>query len=317
MRSAVIEAPRLAGVCIRPRPRPAPGEVRVRLEGCGVSGSHLAVWGGQPWFSYPLPAGAPGHEGWGVIDEVGDDVDGVRTGMRVACLSAHAFAEFDVAPAEAVVELPQSLDGADVPGEALGCAVNVVERAGISTGQMVAVVGVGFLGALVVRLAVLAGATVVAASRRPFAREVACTQGAVAAVALGDAGATAAAVAAVLGTDEVPVVVETAGCQHALDVASRLVGTRGRLVVAGHHQDGPRHVDMQSWNWRGIDVINAHERALDVRVEGMRAGIAHLAAGRIDLSLLARHRYALDHLEAALSMLEQRPDGFLKAVVHL
>jgi hypothetical protein len=31
-------------------------------------------------------------------------------------------------------------------------------------------------------------------------------------------------------------------------------------IVAGYHQDGPRQVNMQLWNWRGLDVINAHER---------------------------------------------------------
>ena len=35
---------------------------------------------------------------------------------------------------------------------------------------------------------------------------------------------------------------------------------RGKLVIAGYHQDGPRQVNMQLWNWRGLDVINAHER---------------------------------------------------------
>ena len=61
-------------------PRSAgPGEARVRLEGCGVCGSNLPVWEGRPWFQYPLDPGTPGHEGWGVIEEVGEGLQGMRS----------------------------------------------------------------------------------------------------------------------------------------------------------------------------------------------------------------------------------------------
>ncbi|HVS76585.1 MAG TPA: alcohol dehydrogenase catalytic domain-containing protein, partial [Steroidobacteraceae bacterium] len=83
-------------------PAPAAGEVRVKLEGCGVCGSNLPVWEGRPWFNYPLDPGAPGHEGWGIVDRLGEGVDGVAPGDRVALLSYHAYAEYDVAPESAV-----------------------------------------------------------------------------------------------------------------------------------------------------------------------------------------------------------------------
>ena len=55
----------------------------------------------------------------------------------------------------------------------LACALNVFRRSGVEPGQTVAVVGVGFLGALLVQLARAAGARVLALSRRPFALQVA------------------------------------------------------------------------------------------------------------------------------------------------
>jgi D-arabinose 1-dehydrogenase-like Zn-dependent alcohol dehydrogenase len=78
-------------------PEPGPGEVRVRLEGCGVCASNLSPWGGQPWFQYPFAPGAPGHEGWGRVDAVGEGVTSVARGDRVAFLSGAAYAEYDVA----------------------------------------------------------------------------------------------------------------------------------------------------------------------------------------------------------------------------
>jgi hypothetical protein len=57
----------------------------------------------------------------------------------------------------------------------------------------------------------------------------------------------------------------------AADLAGELCAERGRLVIAGYHQDGMRQVNVQLWNWRGIDVINAHERDPQAYVDGMRA----------------------------------------------
>jgi D-arabinose 1-dehydrogenase-like Zn-dependent alcohol dehydrogenase len=41
---------------------PAADEVRIKVEYCGICSSNLAPWKGAPWFSYPFPPGAPGHE---------------------------------------------------------------------------------------------------------------------------------------------------------------------------------------------------------------------------------------------------------------
>ena len=311
MRQMVIEAPRRAAVRVTDPPRPAEGEVRVRLEGCGVCGSNLPVWEGQPWFTYPFPPGAPGHEGWGIVDEVGGGVADLVPGTRVAALSGHAYADYDIAPAGAVVPIPASLADRRVPGEAMACAVNVVRRSGLVPGMRLAVVGIGFLGAAIVRLAAREGARVTAVSRRRFALDVAASQGAARLVPFDDVRAAIAAA----GRDGYDAVIEAAGTQSALDVAAALVRVRGRLVIAGYHQDGPRQVDMQSWNWRGLDVINAHERDPQVYVDGMRTALALAETGEWDPSGLITHTFPLSELDRALTLLSTRPEGFLKAVV--
>jgi threonine dehydrogenase-like Zn-dependent dehydrogenase len=50
--------------------------------------------------------------------------------------------------------------------------------------------------------------------------------------------------------------------------------------------------------------------------EGVRAGADAVVAGTVDLEPLLTHRFPLDRLGAALDAMVQRPDGFLKAVVH-
>ena len=304
MRAARIAAPGDARVQTVDTPEPGAGEVVVRLEGCGVCGSSLPVWEGRPWFDYPLAAGEPGHEGWGVVEALGDGVAGPEPGTRVAVLSGRAFAERDVADAEAVVPLPPELHGQPFPGEAIGCAVNAFRRSRIDAGQRVAVVGAGFLGILLVQLAVRAGADVTALSRRASALELARDAGAAHTFALDEAP-----------EDEFDCVIEAAGVQATLDLATRLTRVRGLLVLAGYHQDGPRQVDVQLWNWRGLDVVNAHERDPAVYVRGIREGARLVADGALDPAPLYTHRFPLERVGDAFETLRTRPDGFLKALV--
>jgi threonine dehydrogenase-like Zn-dependent dehydrogenase len=315
MRAAVLSAPRRVDVRELPAPEPARGQVRVRIEGCGLCGSNVPSWEGRPWFTYPLAPGSPGHEGWGVVDVVGEGVRGLAEGDRVALLGGAAFAEYEVADAGVAVKLPRALDGTPFPGEPLACAVNVFRRSGIAHGQKVAVVGVGFLGAVVTALAAGAGAHVVAVGRRRFALDVARRLGAADAVEMGELWPTFERVKAAAG-GMVDVAVEAVGLQDPLELAGELVRERGRLVVAGYHQDGRRTVNMQSWNWRGIDVVNAHERDPAVYVEGMRLAVAAVAEGRLDLAPLMTHPFPLARLGDAFDAMEKRPDGFMKAWVE-
>jgi 2-desacetyl-2-hydroxyethyl bacteriochlorophyllide A dehydrogenase len=303
MRAVSLQAPGVARVVRARVPKPSPRQALVRVEGCGVCGSNLPLWEGRQWFEYPLPAGAPGHEGWGRVEALGDDIDGPAPGTRVAFLGARGFAEVDVADADAVVQLPPELDGLPFPAEAMGCAFNVLRRSGIERGDRVAVVGVGFLGALVVSLAADAGAVVTAVSRRSFALELARSLGARHAVRADE-----------LEEGEFDCVVEVAGVQETLDVATSLTRVRGRLVIAGYHQE-PRTVDMQLWNWRGLDVVNAHERDPKVYVDGVRAAVAAVASGVLDIRPLITHAFPLERASEAFEAARRRPDGFLKAVV--
>ncbi|GJG87478.1 oxidoreductase [Gemmatimonadetes bacterium T265] len=313
--AAILAAPGVVRVEPGPPPAPGPGEVRVRLEGSGVCASNLPMWEGREWFTYPAPPGNPGHEGWGTVDALGDGVTGLAVGQRVAALSYAAYATHDVAKADAVVPLPAALDGRPFPGEPLGCAMNILARGDVRPGQDVAVVGVGFLGALLCRLAANAGARVIAVSRRAFSLDVARQFGAHDTVPMDDHARVIERVKALTGGKFCERVFECVGLQWPLDLAGELTAERGRLVVAGFHQDGPRQVNMFLWNWRGLDVVNAHERDPAAYVAGIRAAVDAVASGALDPAPLYTHRYPLDALGDAFEATRTRPDGFLKALV--
>jgi threonine dehydrogenase-like Zn-dependent dehydrogenase len=316
MRSAVVTRPGQIELRNLPVPEPATTQVRVRLEGCGICGSNLPLWEGRPWFQYPTEPGAPGHEGWGVIDQVGSQADARWLGKRVAVLSYHAYAEYDVAEAAHVVELPSTLAGQPFPGEALGCAMNIFRRSDIQPGHTVAIVGAGFLGVLLVQLAARAGARVIAISRRDYAREQAERAGAWKTIPMRDHAEIIREVMQCTNGRGCERVIEAVGEQWPLDLAGELSAERGRLIIAGYHQD-PRRVNMQLWNWRGLDVINAHERAPEAYLRGIQHAVEAVRTGQIDPAPLYTHAFPLSELGAGLQALKTRPEGLLKGWVKL
>jgi 2-desacetyl-2-hydroxyethyl bacteriochlorophyllide A dehydrogenase len=307
VRAAILHAPQQMMLADVEDPQPGPGQVRVRIEGAGICASELPLWQGREWFQYPRPAGEPGHEGWGRIDSIGEGVSGLASGQRVAVISHRAHAELDLADAASVVPVPDAIPtSAPFPGEPLACAINAVRRARVETGDRVAVVGCGFLGLLLVQLCAGIAGEVVAVSRRHSALELAEAGGAGRTWSPGDPELEP--------QDLFDVVFEAAGYQQPLDLAARLTRVRGRLVIVGYHQDGRRAVDMQLWNWRGIDVVNAHERDPAAYVAGLRDALIAVQSGRLDPQPLLTHRFGLDEIAEAYRISTERPEGFVKAV---
>jgi 2-desacetyl-2-hydroxyethyl bacteriochlorophyllide A dehydrogenase len=308
----LVEPGRFERVALSLQP-PAPGRVRLALHGSGVCASNLPSWEGRDWFDYPLASGELGHEAWGVVDAVSDDVVDLAVGERVVCLGQRGYATHDEVEAADCVKLPEQVAG--FPGEPVACVMNIAERCGEVRGRRVAVLGAGFLGVLLVNRLKAAGAEVTVVSRRPTGRDAAAAMAADRTLDLEQAEAEAEQVGGFFDGGRYDVVVEATGKQASLDLATRLVREMGRLVIAGFHQDGPRSIDMQLWNWRGLTVINAHERQPERYRQGLRAAVEAVANGELDPQRLITHRLPLENLGEAMQLTRQRPDGFLKAVV--
>jgi threonine dehydrogenase-like Zn-dependent dehydrogenase len=156
---------------------------------------------------------------------------------------------------------------------------------------------------------------VIAISRRPFSLDVAREMGAAETIPMHDHNGIIERVKELTDGVLCERVIEAVGKQWPLDLAAELTRERGKLIVAGYHQDGPRHVNMWLWNWRGLDVINAHERDSKVYIQGIREAVGAVASGLLDPSCLYTHTFPLDELDEALNATRDRPDGFLKALV--
>ena len=315
MRYSQLIAPQISEIVEAKTPEPGPGEARVHVAVCGVCASELHPWAdGVP--SYPRRFG---HEPMGVVAAVGPGVTRVREGDRVTGLFNQAYAECGVARVDELLPVPETVADESALGEPLACLVNAQRRTPVELADRVALIGLGYMGLGMLQLLKLRGPSrIVAIDVREDARDAAKR----------------------LGADEVydpsdlppessltrfsdwqsdrgfEVVVEGSGTQAGLTMAGELVRPHGVLSILGYHQGGLRQVDVAMWNWKAIDVVNAHVRRRADLMESMRIGLELTAQGLLDLGSLVTHRYGLDEVDRAYADLMEKPAGFIKAVVR-
>jgi threonine dehydrogenase-like Zn-dependent dehydrogenase len=315
MRYSQLIAPRTSEVVEAPTPHPGPGEVLVRVKASGVCASELHPWAdGRPGYPHRF-----GHEPMGVVEAVGTGVSSVREGDRVTGLFNKAYADLCLAKETELLRVPDGVAEENALGEPLACLVNAQRRTPVELADRVALIGLGYMGLGMLQLLKLRGPSrIVAIDVREEAR----------------------AAAMALGTDEAhhpsqlpdeytltsfgdwqsdrgfDVVVEGSGTQPGLTLAGEMVRAHGVLSILGYHQGGPRQVEVGMWNWKAIDVVNAHVRRRADLMESMRIGLELTSKGLIDLGALVTHRYTLDDVDRAYTDLQQKPSGFIKAVVH-
>jgi NADPH2:quinone reductase len=142
--------------------KPAHGEALVKLEAIGVN--FIDVYHRTGLYKMPLPF-TPGSEGAGVVDAVGDGVDVVKVGDRVAFAGVRgAYAEYVIAPADKLVPLPDSIDAKTAAAAMLqGMTAQYLSTSvhAIARGETVLVhAAAGGVGALLVQMAKRRGARV-------------------------------------------------------------------------------------------------------------------------------------------------------------
>ena len=136
-----------------PIPDPGPGEVLVRTQAAGVNRGDVLQRQGH----YPPPAGITdimGMEALGVIEKLGDGVEGHQVGEQVlALVSGGAYAEFFVVPAGQLLKLPAGIDPLAAAGlvEVAATVVSNFDRVHLSAGETVLIHGgAGGIGTLAI-----------------------------------------------------------------------------------------------------------------------------------------------------------------------
>jgi threonine dehydrogenase-like Zn-dependent dehydrogenase len=314
LKAAAFIQPGLIQVFEIDKPVPDPGEVLVKIAVCGLCSSELGLWVNKD-FKTEQPIFF-GHEATGVVEEVGSGVQTLSVGDRVTLFTERGgYAEYIALPEKWAVKLADHVPFEWALGEPIACAMNGTKRSGVEVGDTVAIIGLGFMGGLIMQGIKLKGASriiVVDTREESFglARELGADE-----IINSKTEDAAARIMELTGNRGADVVVECTGYQAPLDLATQAVKIRGRLVIFGYHQSGPRTIDVQTWNWKGLDVVNAHERDPEVYLQGMKTGMRLLNAGQLNMKPLVSHFYPIEDINQAFEDAYRKPPGFIKAVI--
>lgn len=286
----------------RPIPHPGHGQVLVRLEACGLCHTDIHAMRGD-WPVKPTLPLVPGHEGVGIIEELGEGVTTRTVGQRVAmpwlghacgdcrycvdgrenlCESqynngyavAGGYGEYMLADARFATPVPDEVTPVDAAP--LTCAgvttYAAIKNAHVTPGETVTIFGVGGLGHLAVQYARLVGAKVIAVDVTDEKLQLATELGADHVV---DARGTdpVAAIRDLGGTDvSVVLAVAPTVFRQAFDALNR----GGRLVLVSLPAGGELTIPIFDTVLKGISVIGS--------IVGTRQDLAEVfalhAAGR-------------------------------------
>ena len=264
-----------------PDPIALDGEAVVRIEAAGANPIDAKLRSAKrpsPPITEPR---AVGFDGAGVIESLGDDVDGFAVGDRVAIRDTlGTYASLLAVPVEKMVALPDAVTAAEGAGIGIpaGTAYQALRSLGLAEGDVLLVHGgSGSVGQAAVQFAVAWGATVIATAspaRHDQLRELGATP-----VAYGDGLLERVREAA---PDGVTVVLDCAGTDEAIDVSLELVADRDRIATIVR---GPDAASFGIRAFSGGSPTPLSEQELAWRAEALGATVELLAAGDFVIEL--------------------------------
>ena len=313
--------------------------MRVRVEACGICGSDLHFYHRGPLF----PGTCPGHEMAGVVDGLGDGVEGFASGDRVAveplvsCGRCHAcrtgrdaicpegrlfgvhqhggLAEYVTVPARRLFPVAGDLSPLLASlTEPMAVAIHGLRRGALQPDQRVLVLGAGTIGLVAVKAALALGAKeVLLTARHPHQAELGRSLGATRVLA--EAEATREGLYR-LGCDApIDLVVETVGGEaETLRDAVAAVRPGGTISVLGLFfgdvalEGMPLLVKEGTLAWS-----NCYARS----PEGadFEAATELVSRNRDELAALATHQVPLADVQRAFRLATDKKSGTVKVTV--
>ncbi len=316
---------------------PGKGEVAVRVAYCGICGTDMHVFHGN----MDARVGhnrIVGHEMSGVIDALGEGVEGLSVGQKVVvrpldpdlnCPASKAgyphishnlkflgldtdgaMQEVWTVPAHTIHVLPDDIrmDHAALI-EPLAVACHDVRLSGLQSGEDVVVIGGGPIGILCAMVAREAGGNVVLSevieTRLAIAKELGFATLNPAKVNLKDE------INARTDGKGADVVFEVSGTQPGVDAMTEVAATRARIVMVAIHAQKPQ-IDLFQFFWRELKLIGARV----YEPEDYDKAIELVAAGRVEADTVITDVSPLSEIQSAFEALDSSPTA-LKSLIKV
>lgn len=284
-----------------PVPQPATGEVRIRTAFTGICGSDLHAYKGTH-VRRKLPL-VPGHETSGVIDSIGEGVEGLSLGSHVTvvpelgCGNCYAcgngwpnvcsaktllgtarwpgaFAEYFCAPAVNVLELPEGMSlKLAALAEPVAVAVHSIRQARFSKGQSMVLFGAGGIGSVILALCKIFGAGhTTVCDLKDYNLGVATLQGAD--VVLNTSHTTAPEQFEKLGLPMADVVFIAASHHDLINQSFKLAQPHGVIVLVGQFNK-PGVIDIDKSRLKEQHIVGSFTYTVDDFREAIRVLHTH------------------------------------------
>ena len=268
----------------------------------------------------PMPLG---YSTAGIVEAVGKGITGIHPGDRVACAGSHAaHAEYNLVPKNLFVKVPKSVDAESAAFTTLGAiALHGFRLAEPQVGENIAVVGLGLLGLLAVRIALAAGCRVFGTDIDPERVKLGNKSGATC-VLRSSAETTGRAFSTGRGFDAVLICADHPG-DDAVKLAADLCRDRGKVISIGavglnltrkqfyekeitflvSRSYGPGRYD-PAFEEEGIDYPYGYVRWTETR--NMAAFLGLLDSGRVEVKSLITHRFEIQNAPQAYQVITRK-----------
>ena len=329
-------------------PEPADQEVRIKVEACAICGTDPKIvekgWPNNP----PFGTYIPGHEYAGVIDKIGDWVEGFKIGDRVAvephkgcgicvncirgnyttCLNygrhdlGHrhygftcngGYAEYAVNHINTMHKIPETvpMDEATMITTAGTALYGIIRAGGIYAGETVVVSGPGPIGLIAVQLASLLGAgKIILTGTRESRLNIGKKLGADLVLNVKECDVTKYIMKETngIGAD---LVLECAGTSGAAQSAVEYIKKNGRIAFIGIYSE-PVTLNLNKivqWN---ISMFGS-------KAEGdwcLERVLPYMQKGLLKMKPLITHRFNLEDINQGMEVFTKRIDGAIKVVIN-
>jgi L-gulonate 5-dehydrogenase len=330
-----------------PDPQTGPRDVLVAPGFTGICGTDLHIYRGEFGGRVQYPA-ITGHEFGGIVQEVGQEVEGINVGDRVvvdpviscyscpACRSGHlnacrtlkllgidldgGFGQYVSAPASHVYRLPEEIPMVYAPMvEMYGLGHHILQRGQVQPGETVVILGAGKLGLSILDVLCHSAspALTIVTDLQPFRLETARKLGADYAINIKDEDPVER-VLEITGGVGADCVIEAVGHYHLVErqeaplaQAVDMIRTAGRVVTTGLG-DQPSAVRFKTLVLKEAKIIASRV----TRGEFPRA-IRLLSRGLLHPELLITDRMALREIDAAFAQVDREEGETLKVVLDV
>jgi len=315
-------------------PRPKKEEVLIKVKSAAICGTDIHFYHWDPAVAnfpirFPLILG---HEYAGEIVEVGENVEGLSVGDRVAvethipcgkCYQCSignrhncqkmdvvgitypgAFAEYATVPAKVVFKLPMEVSYEEGSlFDPAGVAMRGIDEAKISPGDLVVILGCGPIGLAAIQMAQIAGsAQVIAIDVNDFRLEIARQFRALILNPLRDD--VVQRVMQIAGRKGgADIVLEISGAPAAFDYLFDLIRLEGKLVTIGLLSDPIKVNISKNIVLKGVEIKGVFGRRIWETWEHLSSLVE---AKRINLSGIITHRFPLIEYEEAFRQVHDK-----------